>query len=167
VREDGIVESRAALLAIGNNWKGHRQVLEAELANRESASSWREFLLGLKRRGLSGVEAAVSGDHGGLRKAIAEILPEAAWQRCYVHFLLLATQGRRLPAGAALALRPAQPGRGATRPARVADALAAQAPETHRLGGGEHREHADLLAQLDEHNFDRTRSPGPGRGIEV
>ena len=28
-----------------------------------------------------------SDDHAGLRKAIAEILPEAAWQRCYVHFL--------------------------------------------------------------------------------
>ena len=23
----------------------------------------------------------------GLRKAIREVLPEAAWQRCYVHFL--------------------------------------------------------------------------------
>jgi hypothetical protein len=30
---------------------------------------------------------AVSDDHAGLRKAIAEILSEAAWQRCYVHFL--------------------------------------------------------------------------------
>lgn len=29
----------------------------------------------------------MSDDHAGLRKAIAEILPEAAWQRCYVHFL--------------------------------------------------------------------------------
>jgi transposase-like protein len=29
----------------------------------------------------------VSDDHAGLKKAIAEILPEAAWQRCYVHFL--------------------------------------------------------------------------------
>ena len=29
----------------------------------------------------------MSDDHAGLRKAIAEILPEAAWQRCYVHVL--------------------------------------------------------------------------------
>ena len=29
----------------------------------------------------------VSDDHAGLRKAIAEVLPEAIWQRCYVHFL--------------------------------------------------------------------------------
>ena len=58
-----------------------------ELANRESRSSWKEFLLGLKGRGLHGVEFVVSDDHPGLKKAIAEVLPEAAWQRCYVHFL--------------------------------------------------------------------------------
>ena len=87
VREDGIIQSQAVLIAIGINWEGQRQVLGVDLANRESQSSWREFLLGLKQRGLSGVELAVSDDHAGLRKAIAEILPEAAWQRCYVHFL--------------------------------------------------------------------------------
>jgi transposase-like protein len=87
VREDGIIQSQAVLLAIGINWEGQRQVLGVELANRESQTSWREFLLGLKQRGLRGVELAVSDDHAGLRKAIAEVLPEAAWQRCYVHFL--------------------------------------------------------------------------------
>jgi transposase-like protein len=35
-------------------------------------------------RVVSGVEFVVSGDHAGLRQAIIEILPEAAWQRCYV-----------------------------------------------------------------------------------
>jgi putative transposase len=33
------------------------------------------------------VEFVVSDDHAGLRQAIVEDLPEAAWQRCYVHFL--------------------------------------------------------------------------------
>ena len=87
VREDGIIQGQAVLLAIGINWEGQRQVLGVELANRESQSSWREFLLNLRQRGLSGVDVAVSDDHAGLRKAIAEVLPEAAWQRCYVHFL--------------------------------------------------------------------------------
>ena len=41
----------------------------------------------LKERGLRGVELVVSDDHEGPKKAIGEILPEAAWQRCYVHFL--------------------------------------------------------------------------------
>ena len=87
VREGGVIASQAVLIAIGIDWEGRRQVLAVELANRESRSSWRDFLVGLRGRGLSGVEFVVSDDHAGLKKAIAEILPEAAWQRCYVHFL--------------------------------------------------------------------------------
>ena len=49
--------------------------------------SWRDFLLGLKVRGLHGVEFVVADDHAGLRAALREVLAEAAYQRCYVHFL--------------------------------------------------------------------------------
>ena len=87
VRQDGVIRSRAVLVAIGINWDGRRCVLGVELANRETASSWKSFVEGLRARGLSGVEFVVSDDHPGLRRAIVEILPEAAWQRCYVHFL--------------------------------------------------------------------------------
>ena len=87
VRENGVIRSRAVLVAIGIEWEGRRQVLGVEMANRESATSWRDFLLGLKRCGLRGVVFAVSDDHPGLKRAIMEVLPEAYWQRCYVHFL--------------------------------------------------------------------------------
>lgn len=87
VRENGAIRSRAVLIAIGIDWDGRRQVLGVELANRESATSWKNFLEGLKKRGLRGVEMAVSDDHAGLRTAIERVLPEAVWQRCYVHFL--------------------------------------------------------------------------------
>lgn len=87
VREAGIIRSQAVQIAIGINEEGRRQVLAVELANRESESSWRDFLLGLKERGLYGVEFVVSDDHPGLKRAIWEVLPEAVWQRCYVHFL--------------------------------------------------------------------------------
>lgn len=87
VREDGVIQSQAVLIAIGINWEGKREVLGVELANRESQTSWRDFLVSLKQRGLCGVEFAVTDDHAGLKKAVAEILPQAAWQRCYVHFL--------------------------------------------------------------------------------
>lgn len=86
-REAGVIASQAVLVAIGVDWEGRRQVLGVELANRESHSSWREFVAGLKQRGLAGVEFVVSDDHPGLRAAIREVLPEAVWQRCYVHFL--------------------------------------------------------------------------------
>jgi putative transposase len=87
VREGGVIRSQAVMVAIGIDWEGRRCVLSVELANRESASSWKNFVLGLKQRGLNGVELVVSDDHAGLRAAIREVLPEAAWQRCYVHFL--------------------------------------------------------------------------------
>ena len=87
VRDAGVIAHRAVLIAIGINGEGQRQVLAVELANRESQSSWKEFLSGLKERGLSGVEFVVSDDHAGLKRAIREVLTEAPWQRCYVHFL--------------------------------------------------------------------------------
>jgi putative transposase len=87
VREDGAVRSQAVLVAIGINWEGRRNVLAVELAHRESTSSWRELLVSLRQRSLQGVEFVVSDDHAGLRRSIQEVLPEAVWQRCYVHFL--------------------------------------------------------------------------------
>ena len=75
------------LLGIGINQEGYRQVLGVELASRESQTSWRDFLVSLREQGLSGVEFVVSDDHQGLRKSLMEIMPETAWQRCYVHFL--------------------------------------------------------------------------------
>lgn len=87
VREEGVVRSQAILIAIGISWDGRREILAVDGANRESSTSWRDFLLRLRARGLHGVEFVVSDDHRGLRRAIQEICSEARWQRCYVHFL--------------------------------------------------------------------------------
>jgi putative transposase len=87
VRESGVIVSQAELIAIGTDWNGRRQVLAVELANRESRSSWREFLLELKARGLHRVEFVVADDDAGLRAALREVLAKAAYHRCYVHFL--------------------------------------------------------------------------------
>lgn len=82
-----MVMSQAVLIAVAIDWDGRRQILAVEMANRESRSSWKDFLLALKARGLHGVEFVVADDHAGLRAAIREVLTEAAYQRCYVHFL--------------------------------------------------------------------------------
>jgi putative transposase len=87
VREDGVVAKRAVLIAIGVNLDGRRCVLGVALANRESLTSWRDFLTSLLGRGLRGVEYVVSDDHAGLKQAVPQVLPGAVWQRCYVHFL--------------------------------------------------------------------------------
>lgn len=87
VRENGLVSSHAVLVALGVNWEGKKEVLAVDLANRESVTSWKDFLLSLRTRGLHGVEFIVSDNHAGLKAAIREVYPEALWQRCYVHFL--------------------------------------------------------------------------------
>jgi putative transposase len=76
VREDGVIRTRAVMIAIGINWDGRRSVLAAELANRESQTSWKECLVGLKQRGLAGVEFVVSDHHLGLKKAIGDCFPK-------------------------------------------------------------------------------------------
>ena len=80
-------QPRWLAITLGIGWDGRRHVLSVELANRESASSWKDHLVRLKERGLHGVWLVASDDHPGLKRAIMETLPEAHWQRCYVHFL--------------------------------------------------------------------------------
>ena len=60
VREGGVIVSQAVLIAVAVDWEGRRQILAVDLANRESRSSWRDFLLGLQaarlvRRGIRGL----------------------------------------------------------------------------------------------------------------
>ena len=81
------VGTRAVQIALGVGWDGRCEVLGVELANRESGVSWRDFLRGLRERGLGKVRYVVSDDHKGLREAVPEELPEAVWQRCFAHFV--------------------------------------------------------------------------------
>ena len=79
---DGVIQSQAVLVAIGINSEGRRQVLGVELSNRESHSSWKAFVNGLKTRGLEGVEFVVSDDHAGLKRAVRELLPRQQSLSC-------------------------------------------------------------------------------------
>jgi putative transposase len=87
VREDGQVRPCALMIASGIDEEGHRHLLGFALGDRESESSWREFFLSLKERGLSGVDLLVSDSHSGLVKAAHSCFAGACWQRCQVHFL--------------------------------------------------------------------------------
>ena len=53
---------------------------------RDPGAFWREFLRGLRARGLTGVRLCISDAHQGLKTAIAQVLG-CSWQRCTVHFL--------------------------------------------------------------------------------
>jgi len=158
VREAGVITSQAVLIAIGIDWDGRRQILAVELANRESRSSWRDFLLGLKARGLHGVEFVVADDHAGLRAALREVLAEAAYQRCYVHFLRNALDHvprKSLPSrkrGSTMTACRNCAGctTGVTFPKRVAISPPGSPngraiSQAHRLGRRQHRRDVDLL----------------------
>ena len=82
----GEVKNVSVLVAVGVNQDGFRDILGVAEGAKEDAESWRSFLRYLKGRGLSGVRLIVSDRCLGLVEALAEFYPEAAWQRCVVHF---------------------------------------------------------------------------------
>lgn len=82
----GEVKNVAVLVAIGVGSDGYREILGVAEGAKEDSESWRNFLRNLKSRGLKGVRLVVSDKCLGLVESLAEFYPEAAWQRCAVHF---------------------------------------------------------------------------------
>jgi transposase-like protein len=82
----GEVRQVAVLVAVGVDEEGYREVLGVAEGAKEDTASWREFLRQLKGRGLTGVRLVISDKCLGLVEALGEFYPEAAWQRCTVHF---------------------------------------------------------------------------------
>ena len=82
----GEVKNVAVLIAIGVDADGYREVLGVTEGTKEDAQSWRGFLRNLKERGLGGVELLISDKCLGLVEALGEFFPDAAWQRCVVHW---------------------------------------------------------------------------------
>jgi putative transposase len=96
VRRGGRIVSVAVIIAVGVNTKGRREVLGMEVGSSEAEPIWTEFLRGLTRRGLRGVQLVVSDAHEGIKAAVSKVL-NATWQRCRVHFMrnVLAHAGRQ------------------------------------------------------------------------
>jgi putative transposase len=86
VREAGRTVLVHALLAVGVNTDGQREVLGLDVASGEDGAGWLAFLRSLVARGLSGVQLATSDAHTGLVEAIGATLPGASWQRCRTHY---------------------------------------------------------------------------------
>ena len=86
VRENGHVRSKGLLSAIGVREDGKREILGFSVADSECETSWSEFFISLKERGLSGVDLVVSDNHGGLVAAVKKNFHNASWQRCQTHF---------------------------------------------------------------------------------
>lgn len=85
VREDSSVVKQALLVAIGVDYSGNRHILDSAVAGSEAEINWRNFLEGLIRRGMHGLQMITSDDHAGLRAAINAVFPGILWQRCQFH----------------------------------------------------------------------------------
>lgn len=86
VRENHRIISKAFMVALATNEKGVREIIGFGVYNCESKETWKEFLMGLKSRGLNGVLMITSDAHEGLRDAIRRVFPYVPWQRCQFHF---------------------------------------------------------------------------------
>ena len=74
-----------ALVVIGMNASGEKQLLAMEDGIRESTQSWREVLLQLKARGLNAPALAVGDGALGFWAALEEIFPGTRHQWCWCH----------------------------------------------------------------------------------
>ena len=82
----GEFENVSILVAIGVDEDGYREVIGAAEGMKEDAESWKNFLVWLKERGLDGVKLVIGDKCLGMYNAVAEVFPEAKYQRCTVHF---------------------------------------------------------------------------------
>ncbi len=74
------------LVLIGATPEGKKELVGFQVGVRESAQSWRELLIDVKRRGLSiAPEIAVGDGALGFWRALDEVFPGTAHQRCWVH----------------------------------------------------------------------------------
>src|SRR5215212_3576775 len=86
VRAGGRVVNKALVIAHGVHETGRREILSIDVGEAETEAFWTDFIRGLVKRGLVGVQLAISDAHAGLKAAIAKVLG-CSWQRCTVHFL--------------------------------------------------------------------------------
>ena len=78
--------SECMLILIGATPEGKKELVGFQVGVRESAQSWRELLIEVKRRGLViAPEIAVGDGALGFWKALDELYPSTRHQRCWLH----------------------------------------------------------------------------------
>lgn len=79
-------QAECMLVLIGATPEGKKELVGFQVGVRESAQSWRELLVDVKRRGLSLAPQIAVGDGAlGFWKALDEVFPGTRHQRCWQH----------------------------------------------------------------------------------
>jgi putative transposase len=142
------VRHKALVVAYAVHHRGRREVIGLDVGEAETEAFWREFLRGLRARGLDGVRLCSSDAHQGLKAAIAQVLG-CPWQRCTVHFLrdmlgqVHKTQQPMIAAAIRGIFTAASAAEARARLGQVVDQLAVHAP---KVAGLLEDAEADLLA---------------------
>jgi transposase-like protein len=166
VRQNHRIVSMAVVIAIGVKETGEREILSFSVGAGETEEFWAEFLRGLVRRGLKGVQLVISDAHEGLKGAIAQVVTGATWQRCRVHFMrnVLAHIPRREKSMVAAGLRTIfvqpDPESARTQLAAVVDAMDSRWPKAAEIV---ERAQEDILAHMSfpQEHWTRIRSTNP------
>lgn len=166
VRQDHRIVSQALVVAIAVRDTGDREILGVALGQSEEYAFWLDFLRGLVRRGLKGVQLVISDAHEGLKAALEHALSGATWQRCRVHFMrnVLAhiPKGSKSVVVAFLRTIFAQPNRAAASQ-QLREVATAMAPRWPRAADVVARAEEDVLAYMSfpEEHWTRIYSTNP------
>lgn len=82
----GEVRNVSILVAIGVDHDGYREIIGSAEGMKEDKENWKNFLIDLKKRGLTGVRLIIGDKCLGMLESLGEVYPEAKYQRCTVHF---------------------------------------------------------------------------------
>lgn len=89
VKTFGLSDSnkKVLLCALGIRADGSRKILGFTPADKEDYINWNEFILALKKRGLTGLNTKliIADDNGGLTKALDHLFPKIEAQVCVAH----------------------------------------------------------------------------------
>jgi putative transposase len=107
VKDDGVVTTKTAYLAIGADVDGRKHALGCWIQDTEGARFWQKVLTDLRNRGVKDVLVACCDGLTGLPDAIRAIFPDTVVQTCVVHYadiVVMPSCGRKLLPGAVPAL---------------------------------------------------------------
>jgi len=79
-------ENVSILIAVGVSEDGYREIIGAAEGLKEDLTSWKNFFVWLKQRGLNDPRLIIGDKALGMVEAIGQVFPHARYQRCTVHF---------------------------------------------------------------------------------
>jgi transposase-like protein len=85
VRQDGRIVTKCALIILGINEQGMKEILGIWINETEGAKFWMQVLNEIKHRGVQDILITCTDGLTGFDEAIKAIYPDAQIQQCIVH----------------------------------------------------------------------------------